>query len=78
MYEVFPDNKAVPPVAAAYQSIVSPEPGVAVKVSVPFPHLLTPEPVGTEGKLFTVNVSVIVFTALHPVPAFTTALNKVV
>ena len=39
--EVLPEESAVPPEAAAYQSIVSPVPGVAVKVTVPVPHLDT-------------------------------------
>ena len=49
---VEPDKSAVPPLAAAYQSIVSPAPGVAEMVTVPVPHLDPPVPAGADGKLF--------------------------
>ena len=35
-----PPASAVPPLAALYQSIVSPAPTVAVSVTVPVPHLV--------------------------------------
>src|SRR5205085_8324358 len=38
-----------PPVAALYQSIVSPAPGVAVSVTEPMPHLEPPVPAGDAG-----------------------------
>jgi hypothetical protein len=46
---LLPDNKAEPPLAAAYQSIVSPEPGVALIVTVPVPHLELLVTVGEAG-----------------------------
>lgn len=46
---VFEVAKAVPPEAEAYQSMVSPAPGVAVSVSIPVPHLAEPVATGTPG-----------------------------
>ena len=43
----------MPPVEAVYQSIVSPEPGVALRLITPVPHLAAPDPVGAVGTGFT-------------------------
>ena len=48
-----------PPEAAAYQSIVSPAPGVAEMLTVPVPHLEPPVPVGAEGILFIVATTAV-------------------
>ena len=52
-----PPAKGDPPVAAAYQSIVSPAPGVADIVTVPVPHLDAGTAVGALGLGFTVTVT---------------------
>jgi len=44
-----PPVRTVPPVAAAYQSTVSPAPTLADMVTVPVPHLELPAAVGTWG-----------------------------
>ena len=53
-----PPARTVPPVAAAYQSIVSPVPTVAVRLTVPGPHLAKgPVPAtGAVGAALTVAV----------------------
>ena len=50
-----PDN-TVPPVAAAYQSMVSPVPGVAPKETVPVPQREPGVPVGADGVAATTTV----------------------
>ena len=44
--------KAMPSVVVAYQSMVSPDPGVANKVTVPAPHLEPSVPEGIAGAVF--------------------------
>ena len=51
-----PPVNTAPPDAAAYQSMVSPEPGVADRLTVPVPHLEPAVPVGAFGNAFTVVV----------------------
>ena len=68
--DVLPLNKAEPPEAAAYQSIVSPAPGVAVIVTVPVPHLAAPEPAGAAGTVLTVATTAVLVAARHPVVVF--------
>jgi hypothetical protein len=51
-----PPASTVPPVAAAYQSIVCPPPGVADNVTVPVPQRDEGVPVGAMGSAFTVAV----------------------
>ena len=68
--DVLPLNKAVPPEAAAYQSIVSPAPGVAVIVTVPVPHLDAPDPDGDVGKLLTVAMTAVLVAEIQPVIVF--------
>ena len=53
-----PPVKGLPPLAALYQSIVSPVPTVAVSVTVPVPHLVKgPAPAtGAAGLAVTVAV----------------------
>ena len=53
-----PPAKTTPPVAAEYQSIVSPAPGVAVMVTVPVPHRALGPAIGATGNAFTVAVVV--------------------
>jgi hypothetical protein len=50
-----PDN-TVPPVAAAYQSMVSPVPGVALKETVPVPQREPRVPVGAVCAATTITV----------------------
>ena len=67
---VEPDNKAEPPEAAAYQSIVSPVPGVAEIETVPVPHLDAPEPVGATGTVLTVATTAVLEEDTQPVVVF--------
>ena len=62
--ELDPVVNAVPPLAAAYQSIVSPPPGVAEIVTVPVPHLDAWIATGTAGAGFTVNGTLLL--PVHP------------
>ena len=64
MYEVEPLLKAVPPVEAAYQSMVSPAPGVALNEIVPVPQREPAVPVGADGKATAVTEAV--FVAVQP------------
>ena len=65
---VDPNANAVPPEAAAYQSIVSPVPGVAEIITVPVPHLELAVPVGAAGSGLTVTVTAVRVVLIHPVP----------
>ena len=60
-----PDN-TVPPVAAAYQSMVSPVPGVALKATVPEPQREPGVPVGADGTALTVAVTAVLDAAKQP------------
>ena len=61
-------SKDVPPVEAAYQSITSPEPGVADKLTVPDPQRLPPVTPGAGGKVLIVAVTAVrVADMPHPV-----------
>ena len=64
--DVDPLCKAEPPEAAAYQSIVSPPPGVAEMFTVPVPHLDPPVPPGATGIEFTVATTALLVTEKHP------------
>ena len=57
--EVTPDPlvNTEPPAAISYQSIVSPEPGVADILTVPVPHLVPFVPEGVAGFALTVAVN---------------------
>ena len=68
--EVLPLSKADPPEAAAYQSMVSPAPGVAVIVTVPVPHLAAPAPDGMLGTELTVATTAVLVAEIHPVVVF--------
>ena len=57
---------ADPQLAAAYQSIVSPTPGVADRVSVPVPHRELLVAVGAEGNKFTVAITGVRVELTHP------------
>ena len=67
---VEPDNRAEPPEAAAYQSIVSPAPGVAEIVTVPVPHLELPLPAGAAGTAFTVATTAVLDADTQAVVVF--------
>ena len=60
----------MPPEAAAYQSIVSPAPGVEVIVTVPVPHLAAPEPDGADGIALTVAVMAVLVAEVQPTVIF--------
>ena len=72
VYDVVPvpPVRTVPPVAAAYQSTVSPAPTLADMVTVPVPHLELPVPVGGLGIAFTVAVTGILVADTQPVVVF--------
>lgn len=56
---------AVPPFDAAYQSMNSPEPGVAEMVTGPDEHLEPAVPLGADGKLLIVaDTAVLVFAVI--------------
>ena len=60
-----PESNAVPPVGAAYQSIVEPPGGVAVIGTVPVPHREAFPAVGAAGIAFTVAF-VVAAALVHP------------
>ena len=62
--------KGVPPVAAAYQSITSPEPGVADKFTVPVPQRLPPVTPGAPGKVLIVAITAVRGADTQPVVLF--------
>jgi hypothetical protein len=66
--EVEPLVETVPPVEAAYQSMVSPDPGVALNETVPpVPQREPAVPVGADGTAFTVvAVEDVADDAIHP------------
>ena len=65
-----PPANGLPPAAAAYQSVVSPAPGVAEIATVPVPHLAPFVPVGRAGTLFTVAVTGLLVAEIHVVVVF--------
>ena len=68
---VAPVDSAVPPVEAAYQSIVDPEAAVALMVTVPDPQTEPPvAPVGADGIVFTVAVTALLVDETQPVVVF--------
>ena len=70
VYEVDPDDKTVPPVNAAYQSMVSPAPGVAEISTAPVPQRDALTAVGDEGTAFTVAVTDTLEEETQPVVVF--------
>ena len=65
-----PPASGVPPVAAPYQSIVSPVPTVAVSVTVPVPHLVKGPVPATGGAGGAVTIAVMgVLVAETQLPA---------
>ena len=60
--------KALPPEAAAYQSVVSPALADAVSITVPAPQREVLLAVGAEGREFTVTVLVAIAFEHPPVP----------
>jgi hypothetical protein len=56
--DVTPVKRGVPPIGVAYQSTVSPAPGVAEIVKMPASHLEFPIPTGGFGAEFTVSTAV--------------------
>ena len=67
--EVTPDPlvNTEPPLEAAYQSIVSPEPDVADILTVPVEHLDPFVAVGADGTAFTVAVTAVLVADIQPV-----------
>ena len=65
-----PPVRTDPPVAAAYQSTVSPAPTLADMVTVPVPHLELPATVGGLGIAFTVAVTGVLDAETQPVVVF--------
>jgi len=65
-----PPVRTVPPVAAAYQSTVSPAPTLADIATVPGPHLELPAAVGTLGIEFIVAVTGVLDADTQPVVVF--------
>ena len=63
-------NNGEPPVAAAYQSIVSPAAGVAEIFTVPVPHLTPFVPVGAAGGVLTVADTAVRVADTQPVVVF--------
>ena len=63
-----PPVKGLPPVAALYQSMVSPVPTVAVRVTVPVPHLVKgPAPAtGAAGLAVTAAVMAVLVAETQP------------
>ncbi len=59
-----------PPDEAAYQSIVSPEPGVAEMVTVPEPQREALPAVGVDGEALTVAVTAVLVADTQPVVVF--------
>ena len=68
-----PPARTAPPVAAAYQSIVSPALTLADIATVPVPHLELIIPVGEFGIGFTVAVTATLVAEVHPVVVFLTS-----
>ena len=66
---VEPLDNNVPFVAAEYQSIVSPTPGVAESVTVPVPQFEPTVPVGLAGIVFTVATIGVLTPDKHPLLA---------
>jgi hypothetical protein len=65
--DVLPLNKTEPPVAAAYQSIVSPPPTLAEITTVPVPHLeLLTGVFGAAGIVFIVAVTGALVAEIQP------------
>ena len=65
-----PPVNTVPPVEAAYQSMVSPLPGVALNETVPVPQREPAVPVGADGTAFTVAVTAVLVADKQPVVKF--------
>lgn len=64
--EFDPLTSGDPPLAIAYQSMAAPPGGVAVKVTVPGPHLGVLLAVGTAGTLFMVAVTAVLEGDIPP------------
>jgi hypothetical protein len=60
-------DKAVPPVAAAYQATEPPTGAVADRVTVPGPHLATPTADGAVGNAFIVAITAMRVGETQPV-----------
>ena len=65
-----PPANGLPPLAAAYQSVVSPAPGVAEIATVPVPHLAPFVPVGRAGMLLTVATTAVLEAEIQVVLVF--------
>ena len=69
MKEFDPVDSAVPPVLAAYQSIVAPA-VEAVIVTLPDPHTAPGVPDGVFGGVFIVATTAVLVAETHPVVEF--------
>ena len=67
---LLPVSNAVPPDAAAYQSMVLPEPGLAESETVPEPHLPPSVTVGAGGSVFKVATTAVRVAETQPVVVF--------
>ena len=65
-----PLNNAVPPLAAVYQSMVSPAPGVADNGTVPVPQRELGPAAGAAGNGLTVAVTAVLVAETHAVVVF--------
>ena len=65
-----PPESTLPPLKAAYQSTVSPAPGVAEIFTVPGPHIDPLVPTGADGNAFTVAVTAVLVEDPQPVVVF--------
>lgn len=70
MNDVDPLDKAEPPDDDAYQSIVSPAPGVADIITVPVPHLDPPVTDGATGFAFTLADTAVLIAEMQPAVVF--------
>ena len=71
--KLFVVASAVPPVDAAYHSMVAPAGGVAARITVPVAHLAAGVTVGSAGTEFTVAVIASRLADTHPVAEVTTS-----
>lgn len=69
---LLPPARTLPPVEAAYQSIDSPEGGIAEIFTVPVPHRISPVPVGASGEMLTVKPALFEVMEGEQIPVTTT------
>ena len=69
MYGLAVDN-CVPPLDTLNHATVAPVGGVALKTTLPVPHLETSLAVATSGTAFTVAITAVLVVDKHPVVVF--------